>query len=191
MKRSPTPSSLRQAAIILSDELHNAEQNGVTWPRYVDRAWLLLSSEIEKTAPSETVACPECGNAPGVPCGLKFLAKHCPRLAPPSAIEPSNDPRLTASPPHSAEFTVHEAPYAAAILATEKGLTPTGQHIADCERDAARYRFIRAEACKSYEEETESTTPESLYAWGFLLEGGQEPLDMDAAFDAAMKQEGK
>ena len=31
----------------------------------------------------------------------------------------------------------------ATVLATEKGLTPTGQHIADCERDAARYRSIR------------------------------------------------
>ena len=29
------------------------------------------------------------------------------------------------------------------VLATEKGLTTTGQHIADCERDAARYRHFR------------------------------------------------
>lgn len=31
-------------------------------------------------------------------------------------------------------------------LATEKGLTPTGQHIADCERDAARYRYLREDS---------------------------------------------
>ncbi len=40
------------------------------------------------------------------------------------------------------------APSRAAILeeaaiAAEKGLTPTGQHIADCERDAKRYRWLR------------------------------------------------
>lgn len=32
------------------------------------------------------------------------------------------------------------------VLATEKGLTPTGQHIADYERDAARYRWLREQA---------------------------------------------
>lgn len=53
-------------------------------------------------------------------------------------------------------------------------------------KDAERYRYIRQEACKSYEEEEATTTAEAMHAWGFLLEGGQEPDDMDAAFDAAI-----
>ena len=36
---------------------------------------------------------------------------------------------------------LYEAP-PSATLATEKGLTPTGQHIADCERDAALWRDL-------------------------------------------------
>ena len=39
---------LLRSAIMLSDELHNAEQNGVDLPAYVDEAWLHMSVAIEQ-----------------------------------------------------------------------------------------------------------------------------------------------
>ena len=61
------------------------------------------------------------------------------------------------------------------VLATEKGLTTTGQHIADCERDAARYRFMRNQ--------------DERFWIRFRAEDGLEcdlfGHDLDAAIDAA------
>lgn len=64
-----------------------------------------------------------------------------------------------------------------ACLATEKGLTPTGQHIADCERDAARYRFIRS-----------ADSHELNGAWAEITNPDCNDEKMDAAIDAAMKE---
>ena len=48
------------------------------------------------------------------------------------------------------------------ILATEQGLTPTGKYIAECERDAARYRWLRIHSTQPAEGWSTHSNPESL-----------------------------
>ena len=64
----------------------------------------------------------------------------------------------------------------AEVVATEKGLTPTGQYIADCEKDTARWRFF----VKHYNDWWDGRTV--LNAIGELGSGGP-----DEVIDAAMK----
>ncbi len=66
-----------------------------------------------------------------------------------------------------------------AILATEKGLTPTGQHIADCERDANRYRWLRLSTNMM-----DGAMNIHSKKNGFLLAGEE----LDAALDYAIRR---
>lgn len=66
---------------------------------------------------------------------------------------PGNSPAPNASP---GDLPAVAAPIDATpkeiVLATEQGLTPTGEHIAECERDAKRYRWLTGCSGRGWED---------------------------------------
>lgn len=72
---------------------------------------------------------------------------------------------------------------AAATKAAKERAKKAEAALAAAKQDAERYRWIRAEAAVSVEDEDMSDA--GKHAWSFLLEGGKDPDEMDAAIDAA------
>jgi hypothetical protein len=71
------------------------------------------------------------------------------------------------------------------VLANEKGLTSTGQHIADCERDAARYGWLRDSSANQYEHPIALT--QTRAETGMRYVGPVLGKALDDAIDAAMR----